>query len=53
MRQSRRGSLLEACANVAIGYSINLVANAAIFPLFGLHIGLMQNLELGLVWVNA
>jgi hypothetical protein len=35
MSQSRKGSLVEALINVAIGFSINFVANLLILPLFG------------------
>lgn len=50
MTQSRRGSLLEACINVLIGYSINFAANLLIFPLFGWHISVAQNLLLGVFY---
>jgi hypothetical protein len=35
MRQSRIGSLIEAFANVLIGFWINYAANLIILPLFG------------------
>jgi hypothetical protein len=50
MRQSRASSLIEALANVAIGYGINVLANFAIFPLFGWHITLRQNLLMGIFY---
>jgi hypothetical protein len=50
VRQTRRGSLTEALINVAVGYTVNMVANFAIFPLFGWHITLRQNLALGVVY---
>lgn len=34
--QSKRGSLVEALVNVAIGYTVNFLANVAILPLFGM-----------------
>jgi len=34
--QSRKGSLIEALINVAIGFSINFVANLIILPAVGL-----------------
>lgn len=35
--QSRRGSLIEATANTAIGYLVAVAANVAVLPLFGLR----------------
>ena len=48
--QSKRGSALEAVINVLVGYSINMAANFALFPLFGWHITLHQNLLLGVFY---
>ena len=50
MSQTRKGSLAEALINVLIGYGINLTANALIFPLFGWHISLRQNIALGVFY---
>ena len=35
MSQSKKGSLIEALINTAIGFSINFTANLIILPLFG------------------
>lgn len=40
-------SFVEVWANIAIGFTINYVANLCIFPLFGLHISLSDNLLMG------
>lgn len=45
--QSRRMSLVEALTNVAVGYGIAVVTQMAIFPVFGLHATLTQNLTMG------
>jgi hypothetical protein len=45
--QSRRMSLVEASANVAIGYAIAVVAQIVIFPWFGIAVGLPQHLGIG------
>ncbi len=37
MSQSRTGSLVEACTNIVIGFSINWTANMLILPRFGFH----------------
>ena len=45
--QSRRMSLVESLANVAIGYGIALLTQLAVFPLFGLSVSLWQNAAIG------
>ena len=50
MNQTRLGSLIEACINVAIGFAINMAANAVILPLIGFHITAGQNLFIGLLY---
>ncbi|OUS07832.1 hypothetical protein A9Q96_04840 [Rhodobacterales bacterium 52_120_T64] len=47
MRQSRAMSFLEAIANVVIGYIVAVCTQILIFPVFGLHTTLSQNLKLG------
>ncbi len=37
MSQTRLGSFIEACCNIAIGFSINFTANLLILPRFGFH----------------
>lgn len=48
MSQSRAGSLVESLANIAIGYGVAVASQCAIFPLFGIHIPLQDNLIIGL-----
>lgn len=48
--QSKKMSLVESLTNVAIGYSINCTAQALIFPHFGLHCSIRQNLSIGLIF---
>ena len=48
--QSRMGSFIEACMNVMIGFWINFAANFAIFPLFGWHLSLSDNLKVGAIY---
>lgn len=47
MKQSRAMSLVEAVANVVVGYSLAVATQILIFPVFGLHTSLVQNLKLG------
>jgi len=48
--QTRRQSMFEAIINILVGFSINMVLNFSVFPLFGWHISLSQNLALGAVY---
>lgn len=50
MNQTRLGSLIEACINVAIGFAINMAANFVILPLIGFQITLQQNLFIGVLY---
>ncbi len=43
-------SLVEAVANVAVGYGVAVVTQIVIFPIFGLHTTLAQNLKMGAVF---
>jgi hypothetical protein len=50
MAQTKLGSIAEAWANIAIGFSINYFANLLIFPLFGMHISAGDNFLLGCIY---
>ena len=50
MSQTRRQSMIEAVINVVVGFSINMLLNFAVFPLFGWHISLQQNIALGVIY---
>ena len=50
MKQSRTMSLVEAIANVIVGYGVAVVTQILIYPIFGLHTTLAQNLRMGLVF---
>lgn len=50
MRQSRRMSMVEAVANVVIGYGIAVATQVAMFPLFGIHIALADDLAIGVIF---
>lgn len=50
MSQTRLSSFIEALMNVAIGFSINYIANLLIFPLFDMHISLIDNLWMGMIY---
>ena len=45
--QSRLGSFIESCTNIAIGYGVALLAQAAIFPLYGIHVAPHEHMTIG------
>ena len=47
MKQTRAMSLVESIANVFVGYGIAVATQILIFPVFGLHTTLAQNLQMG------
>ena len=47
MKQSRLMSLVEAVANVIVGYGVAVVTQILNFPIFGLQTTLGQNLAMG------
>jgi hypothetical protein len=50
MKQSRTMSLVEAVANVVVGYGVAVATQILIFPIFGMHATLAQNLKMGAVF---
>ena len=50
MKQTRVMSLVEAVANVVVGYGVAVVTQMLVFPVFGLQTTLVQNLKLGAVF---
>lgn len=50
MKQSRRMSLLESLANVAVGYGVAVLTQIVVFPFFGLYVSLADNLVMGAVF---
>ena len=50
MKQSRLMSLVESVANVIVGYGVAVVTQFLIFPIFGLHTTLSQNLQMGAIF---
>lgn len=47
MNQSRVASLAESVMNVLIGYGVALASQIVIFPMFGIHLPLSDNLAIG------
>ena len=50
MKQSRAMSLVESIANVIVGYGVAVATQILIFPVFGLHTTLAQNLKMGAIF---
>ena len=50
MKQSRRMSVLESMINVAVGYGVALAAQVAIFPMFGIHVGMVTQAKIGVAF---
>jgi hypothetical protein len=50
MKPSRLMSLVESFANVVVGYGVAVASQILIFPIFGLHTTLTQNLKMGAVF---
>lgn len=48
--QSRKGSFIEACINVLIGFWINFFANLVILPMIGFEISVSQNFFIGFLY---
>jgi hypothetical protein len=45
--QTRTQSMIEACANVLVGYLVALLSQLLVFPMFDIHIPLSSNLAIG------
>lgn len=50
MKQSRAMSLVESLTNVAVGYSIAVITQVMVFPLFGLTTTLSENMMMGAIF---
>lgn len=53
MKQSRLMSLVEAVANVLVGYGIAVLTQMLVFPLFGLRTSLADNLMIGAIFTGV
>jgi hypothetical protein len=52
MTQSRRMSLVEAITNVVVGYALAVATQLLVFPWFGLHPSLGENLVIGALFTG-
>ena len=51
MAQSKRGSVIEAVTNTVVGYVLAVATQFAVFPIYGLKVGMAHNLGLGLAFI--
>lgn len=51
MTQSRVMSMLEAAANVVVGYVLAIATQIVVFPWFGIETGLAEHLTIGMAFV--
>jgi hypothetical protein len=52
MSQTKTHSFLESLTNVSVGYLVALASQLLIFPLYGIHISLSDNIAIG-VWFTV
>ncbi len=48
MMQSKTHSMIESIINVVVGYFVALLSQIIVFPLFGIHATIKDNLMIGL-----
>lgn len=53
MNQSRRMSLAEAATNVVVGYALAMAMQIVVFPWFGMHPSLGENLTIGALFTGT
>jgi hypothetical protein len=53
MKQSHTMSLVEAVANVIVGYMLAIATQIVVFPLFGIETDLAEHLTIGLAFVGV
>ena len=52
MSQSRKGSAAEALTNVSVGLIVSMIANSLVFPLYGFHPSLLDNIGITLIYTG-
>jgi hypothetical protein len=52
-KQSRRMSLIEAIANVAVGFAVALLTQIIVFPVFDIEVTLGENAAIGALFTLA
>lgn len=47
MRQAKIHSFIESISNIVIGYTVALISQLLVFPMFDIHIPFSSNLKIG------
>ena len=50
MKQSRAMSFVESLTNIVVGYALAVGTQFVIFPVFGIRVGVLENLGIGLAF---
>ncbi len=53
MKQSRAMSLIEAVANIAVGYGVAILVQMLVLPAFGLYATVTQHVQIGAIFTLA
>ena len=53
MKQSRTMSMVEAAANVVVGYVLAIATQIVVFPWFGIEAAFGEHLAIGLVFLGV
>lgn len=53
MKQSRTMSMVEAAANVVVGYVLAIATQIVVFPWFGIETALPEHLTIGIAFVGV
>lgn len=53
MTQPRLWSMVESVANVAVGYTVAIATQMAVFPLFGIHASTGDHLMIGVIFTGV
>lgn len=48
--QSRAMSLIESLTNIAVGLGVSLIAQIVIFPLFGITLSVLEDMQLACIF---
>jgi len=51
--QSRALSLVESCANIVVGYTVAVGVQILVFPWFGIHASIGDNLAIGAIFTGV
>lgn len=53
MTQSRRMSLIETCASIAIGFVVSVIITALVMPAYGHQVTLADNIQITMIFTVA